>query len=285
VALMPAVVEHHEHSGASWVLATRHSAPAVRGCVPTYVGYEERSTAPLRRLEVPHPNITVIINLGAPLMVHAPALHAPGATYTSFAAGLFDTVALTESTGSSAGIELNLTPLGMWQLLGMPMCELMNNVVSLDALFGPTARALEEQLRNTASWDKRFDLLDFLLAKRLQQSRMPSAEVLWAWDAIRNTPRSASVSQITHELGWSRRRLTATFRECVGMTPKAIARVVRFDRAVRHVRAAKRIQWSALAWQCGYADQSHLVREFREFAGLSPTEFVRQQTPAGLAAG
>ncbi len=282
---MPAVVEHHEHSGASWVLATRHSAPAVRGCVPTYVGYEERSTAPLRRLEVPHPNITVIINLGAPLMVHAPALHAPGATYTSFAAGLFDTVALTESTGDSAGIELNLTPLGMWQLLGTPMCELMNTVVSLDALFGATARALEEQLRNTASWDQRFDLLDLSLARRLQRSRIPSAEVQWAWGELQRAPQSTSVSDIAQELRWSRRRLTATFREHVGMTPKAIARVVRFDRAVRHARAGQHIQWSALAWQCGYADQSHLVREFREFAGLSPTEFLRQQTPTGLAAG
>jgi hypothetical protein len=171
---MRAIVEQHEHSGASWVLATRHSAPAVRGCVPTYVGYEERSRAPLRRLEVPHPNITVIINLGAPLRVHAPDLHAPGAIYGSFAAGLFDTVALTESTDDSAGIELNLTPLGMWRLLGTPMCELMNTVVSLDALFGATARALEEQLRNTASWDQRFDLLDLLLARRLQRSRIPS---------------------------------------------------------------------------------------------------------------
>ena len=281
---MRAVVEHHEHSDASWVLATRDSAPVVRGCVPTYVGYEERSTAPLRRLEVPHPNITVIINLGAPLRVHAPALHAPGARYDSFAAGLFDTVALTESTGDSAGIELNLTPLGMWQLLGTPMSELMNAVVSLDTLFGPTARALEEQLRNTASWDQRFDLLDVVLARRLQGSRIAPAEVQWAWAQVRRAPESAAVSQIARELRWSRRRLTAAFREHVGMTPKAIARVVRFDRAVRHVRTGQAIHWSALACKCGYADQSHLVREFREFAGLSPTEFVRRQTPAGLAA-
>jgi len=253
--------------------------------VPTYVGYEERSTAPLRRLQVPHPNVTVIINLGAPLKVHAPALHAPGAVYGSFAAGLFDTVALTESTGNSAGIELNLTPLGMWQLVGVPLCELMNRVVSLDALFGPTARAVEEQLRNTASWDLRFDVLEALLADRLRQSRVPSAAVQWAWTQIVTAPQSTLVAEIARELQWSRRRLTAVFREHVGITPKAAARVVRFDRAVPAVRRGQSVNWSALAWQCGYADQAHLVREFREFSGLSPTAFLRQQTATGLAAG
>ena len=94
---MRARVEHHAQPGACWVLATRATAPAVRACVPLYVGYEERTTGPLKRLEVPHPNVTIIINLGAPLKLHAPAFQASGDTFGGFAAGVFDTVVVTES--------------------------------------------------------------------------------------------------------------------------------------------------------------------------------------------
>ena len=269
-----ACMDRHQHADGDWLLASRQSGSLVHECVPRYIGYEERSRAPVRRLEVPHPNITVIINLGAPLAVHAPAHGNPGMTYNSFVAGLFDTVAVTANTGDSSGIEMNMTPLGMWQLFGVPMHELMNRIVPFDALAGKDAPALEERLRNTLDWDDRFDILDLVLTARMSRSARPPCEVQWAWDQLTRTSNAPNVSSIADALCWSRRRLTASFREHVGMTPKALARVVRFDRAVRRVRSGQLTRWSSLAYECGYADQSHLTREFREFAGLSPTEFL-----------
>ena len=284
VAPTRAAVVHHDSPSGRWTLATRASAPALHPCVPAYVGYEECSRQPLSRLEVPHPNITVIINLGAPLAVHAPALERPGATYRSFAAGLYDTVAMTRNTGDSAGIELNLTPLGMWQLLGVPMHELANRAVELETLFGRSLRPLIDALLNTPSWDGRFDMLDAALTARLARSARPPAPVRWAWTELQRAPRETSVDAIARELQWSRRRLVAAFREHVGMTPKMFSRVVRFDRAVRRVRGGSRVRWSAIALECGYADQAHLCREFAEFAGMTPTDFLARQGALGLAA-
>ena len=274
-------IESHRHPLGEWLLATRQSAPDVLACVPQYIGYEERSLTPIRRLEVPHPNITLIINLGAPLEVRAPAHGPSGARFGSFVAGLFDTVAVTQNTGDSCGIEMNLTPLGMWQLLGVPMHQFMNRIVPIDALIGTSGARLEEQLRNTASWDDRFDLLDTKLAVLLARRAPPPPEVRWAVDQLTRAHAALTVSNIASELQWSRRRLVVSFREHVGMTPKAFARVTRFDRAVRCVRNGPITRWSALACECGYADQAHLTREFREFAGLAPTEFQRRQG-AGL---
>jgi AraC-like DNA-binding protein len=269
-------LERHAHAAGSWLLATRASAPAVRGCVPRYVGYEERSVLPVRRLEVPHPNVTVIINLGAPLAVHAPAIGAAGATYGSFVAGLFDTVAVTANTGDSSGIEMNLTPLGMWRLLGVPMHEFTNRIVAFGDLLGRDATTLEERLRAATSWDERFDLLDIALTRRLARRALPPGAVSWAWQQLTRETGAPTVSRIAAELQWSRRRLGDAFREHVGMTPKAIARVVRFDRAVQRVRSGTVSRWSSLAYECGYADQAHLTREFREFAGITPTDFARR---------
>ncbi len=280
-------VIRHEHAGGSWTLATRASAPAVRAVVPAYVGYAERSTRPVRRIEVPHPNVTVIINLGAPLAVHAPALAAPGMAYGSFAAGLFDTVAVTENTGDSSGIELNVTPLGMWQLCGVPMHRLANVVVSLSDLLGASAMELEERLRSLVDWDARFTLLDSVLTARLARRGAPPAALPWAWAQLTRDARPESVTATAGALQWSRRRLADAFREYVGLTPKAVARIVRFDRVVQRVRGSGVTRWSSLAYECGYADQAHLAREFREFAGITPGEFVRRQSVdhAGVIAG
>ena len=281
-----ACIQRHIHTDGDWLLATRRCAPALSGCITEYVGYEERSRVPVRRLQVPHPNVTVIINLGAPLAVHAPALEQPGARYGSFVAGLFDTVAVTTNTGDSSGVEMIVTPLGMWQLFGVPMHELVNSVVGFEALSGRALSGLEDQLRGMTNWDARFDYLDSVLSSRLAQRGSAPPALRWAVQQLTCATGAAGVSEIARELQWSRRRLSASFREHVGMTPKTFARVWRFDRAVRSLREGRFTRWSSLAYECGYADQAHLAREFREFAGLAPTEFLRRQRPdlGGLSA-
>jgi transcriptional regulator GlxA family with amidase domain len=78
--------------------------------------------------------------------------------------------------------------------------------------------------------------------------------------------------------------LIARFRDQIGLPPKLLARVIRFDRAVRVLRAPGSTSLAAVAFDCGYADQAHLNRDFREFAGTSPTAFVAAQLESGAIA-
>jgi transcriptional regulator GlxA family with amidase domain len=86
------------------------------------------------------------------------------------------------------------------------------------------------------------------------------------------------------ELGWSHRRLIARFRDQIGLTPKLLARIIRFDHAVTALRASPVRGLAELAFECGYADQAHLNREFRELAGTSPTEFRAARLDSGAIA-
>ncbi len=82
------------------------------------------------------------------------------------------------------------------------------------------------------------------------------------------------IGALAGELGWSRKRLGVRFRQEVGVPPKTVARMLRFERAAALVGRGN-CDWALIAFECGYYDQSHLVNEFRAIAGRTPTEFAR----------
>jgi transcriptional regulator GlxA family with amidase domain len=89
------------------------------------------------------------------------------------------------------------------------------------------------------------------------------------------------VGAIAAEIGCSRRHLIARFREQVGVTPKLLARILRFGRVVALVDSRTRMSWAEIAQVCGYYDQAHLIRDFNQFAGSPPGEFARRRRPDG----
>jgi AraC-like DNA-binding protein len=136
-------------------------------------------------------------------------------------------------------------------------------------------------LREAPTWEERFALLDAIIAERLRDSRSPSAKVVWAWRRLSATRGRVGIGSLASELGWSRRHLAAEFRQHVGLTPKVVARIFRFRRAVRLLERVDDISLADLALECGYFDQAHLNRDFRQFAGCTPVGFGARRLPDG----
>jgi AraC-like DNA-binding protein len=107
-----------------------------------------------------------------------------------------------------------------------------------------------------------------------EQQRAPRIEgvVALAWHRLAMTGGAVSVRRLAREVGWSHKHLITRFKQQVGVAPKRAARLVRFDRVLRRLHDGPS-PWAELAAELGYADQAHLVREFREFAGTSPSAF------------
>ena len=108
----------------------------------------------------------------------------------------------------------------------------------------------------------------------------PPADVAWAWRILERTHGAAPIGWICGRLGRSRRHLATSFHEQVGLPPKTIARIFRFERAVSLLGAGSH-SLGEVAVECGYYDQAHLNRDFREFADASPGAFARRIVPDG----
>jgi AraC-like DNA-binding protein len=193
-----------------------------------------------------------------------------GEAFEAFVGGLSDRPIDTEFVGEAGGVQIDLTPLGARRVLGLPMDELTNRVVALEDVLGRGARELVERLHDAEGWDERFALLDAALLRRVNAGPEPAPEVAWSFGRLAAADGRLAVGPLADEVGWSRRHFAARWRRDVGMGPKAVARVLRFERALRLLREGHGL--ADVAYDCGYADQPHLNREFRTLAGGPPRE-------------
>jgi transcriptional regulator GlxA family with amidase domain len=100
------------------------------------------------------------------------------------------------------------------------------------------------------------------------------------WRTIEATRGRVGVAELAAELGWSRRHLAGRFRTEFGLSPKTVARTLRFGTAVALLRRTPHLDLASVAASCGYYDQSHLTREFGALAGCSPRAWVREEFPS-----
>jgi AraC-like DNA-binding protein len=255
----------------------RAPAPDLRRYVRRYYGFTEKASSPVRRREGPGVDVILLFSFGHGWRIgSATDPSRPVAHVGSFVAGLHDACVTTEHDGESHGLQVSLTPPGGYALLGLPMDKLAGRTVDARAVLG-ARDSLAEELAGLDDWPSRFALLDQALLRRLGRARLPSSEVLWAWDRLARRHGRVPVGDLTTELGWSRRRIAARFREEVGLPPKSAARLLRFERAKALLDGADRPSLADVALDAGYYDQSHLSNEFRRITGVTPATFAAER--------
>jgi AraC-like DNA-binding protein len=165
-------------------------------------------------------------------------------------------------------------PGGAHPFFGPSAATLCNEHTALEDIWGADARRLHHRLVEAPSVDARFRLLFDALVRRLCRPlrRHPAVELALArFECASDVTR---VGTVAAESGLSRRRFIEVFVEEVGFTPKLYLRLQRFKRVLNHVYGACDVDWSEVAYLHGYADQPHFNREFREFSGLTPSQYL-----------
>jgi AraC-like DNA-binding protein len=169
--------------------------------------------------------------------------------------------------------------------LDVPLGEITGQRIPLDVLWGHEARLLGD-----APPDARIRCLEQALIERFARwtsdRRVDEPLVSRAIALLRQSRGGASIRGIASALGVGERRLERAFDRCVGLNPKAVDRVLRLRRALRCMKrsteAGSRISWATIAFGAGYADQSHLIREFRSLAGVTPVQYAAERHGVGF---
>jgi AraC-like DNA-binding protein len=168
-------------------------------------------------------------------------------------------------------------------VLGVPASEMARRIVALEDLWGDVAaRRLCARLAEARDTAAAAAVLESAIAERLAAAngRRPARAELALAAADGLTRASGSVFAVAAELGVSERHLRRVFRETVGVSPKAFARIARFHRALGAGRQDARAGWASIAAAAGYYDQAHLIAEFRAIAGVTPRVLVGEMRGA-----
>ena len=192
---------------------------------------------------------------------------------TALFVGAYSEPGLLETSSAISVIGAYFHPGGAFPFLTLPADELHNLDVNLDDIWPPAeARELRERLF-AAPLEKKIAVLERALIERLRRPRNPFVDF-----ALGEFRRALPVKAVADRIGVSQRTFIQTFAREVGMTPKLFCRVKRFQRALRMVHGRADVDWSEVALACGYFDQPHLNRDFREFSGLTPSRYLEMRT-------
>ncbi|RWF45508.1 MAG: AraC family transcriptional regulator [Mesorhizobium sp.] len=243
---------------------------ALDGVVTDICGYRETAAGHFRNVEYASLTVPLVISFAEPFAIGLGRAPDDNDRFASFAAGLFAGPVMIESFGGACCIQVNFTPLGARRFFRLPMSELTDSMVVLDDVLGAEGAALRERLGNAPDWTARFDLAEAFVAARLESAAETPLEIAWAYDRIITSGGRTRIASLAEQLGWSRKHLADKFSDATGIGPKTLSRIVRFNRALR-LSSEPTADWADVAADCGYADQAHLVREFRELAGETPT--------------
>jgi len=256
---LPATAEYAEYAPAA----------ALRAYVACYWTRRARSAGGARGHRVlPDGCIDILLELGGPAGGEPAALGVVGTMTRA--------LVVSPEQHPAAFLGVRFRPGGAHPFLAVPAAELTDRRVELgDVWGGAMTRALADRAAAAPGLVSKVRAVEGVLLERLARVAAVPRDVSAAVEIIVRAGGAASVEALSGALGVTRQHLARRFARYVGVTPKMLCRVVRAQGVVERAARAERVEWSALAYELGYADQSHLVSDFRELAGVTPEAWRR----------
>ena len=172
-----------------------------------------------------------------------------------------------------------LFPHAIPTLFDIPANELTNYMVDLDSLGRKIGTDLEDQIMMSTSAQERIGIIESFIIRRLQRKESPQLPVIDALKFVMQTERVPKVRDLTNDYFLSERQLERQFQKFTGFAPKQFIRISRFRRAINSC-GNQNLRLTDIALDCGYYDQSHFINDFKQFSGLSPKDFFKDNAPA-----
>jgi AraC-like DNA-binding protein len=232
----------------------------------------------------PMPSAHLFINLGEPARLWdsdssvSPAMYADG-----WFMGVWTRRFLYEYPQRVRLVGVHFKPWGLSPFIGMPATELRDTWAPVDAVWQRSVDRIRNWAGDTASPAETLRVLEQELRSRLVEAPPPGLGLVrHTGGRLADRHGAVPVSALADHAGVSGNHLATQFKSHVGVTPKRMARIYRFARLIVSVNARAPVDWPGLAHAAGYFDQAHFSREFKDFTGHTPTEYLalRSRFPA-----
>jgi AraC-like DNA-binding protein len=182
-------------------------------------------------------------------------------------------------------VKIGFQPGGLFRLLGIPISELQADDMlnASEDLLGREIPLTLQQLKDADSYNKMAAVLESWLLGKLAKlkNELPIDKAL---PSIIKTGTLHNISEIASQSCVSIRQLERLYKQRIGLSPQHYARLVRFTKAWIKKENNHQLKWTNLAYECGYFDQMHLIRDFKEFTGIAPSLIQKdlQDLPCSL---
>lgn len=192
----------------------------------------------------------------------------------NFVSGPFSKYLHLSATGKVGLLGIRFWPGMMHTFFNLSMKELTNNYFDLNLIQKELSKELEFQVLSSKDFTERFTKVNGILFKYMVKNLTPPQQVVEAAiKAISESHGLIAIEDLCRHIGISTRQLQRLFDEKVGLTPKTFNRIIRFQSIFKELELNPTSNWLALALQCGYYDQAHFIKEFKEFSGMNPTSY------------
>ncbi|MFD2587189.1 DUF6597 domain-containing transcriptional factor [Croceitalea marina] len=175
---------------------------------------------------------------------------------------------------NSEMLVVQFKPGGAYPFLHKPIYQLNNLVVDANTLFGGSILELREQVLETKAVIGKFKLIENWLVDKFGYDKVPDLNLVSILNQLSANPISEG-NNIVSTYPKTQKHLISQFKKYFGLTPKIFHRVFRFNEILKQIQNKQHLLWSQIAHEFGYSDQSHFIKEFKEFSGFNPQEFLQ----------
>lgn len=223
---------------------------------------------------LPSGTIELMINFGSPHRRYNQAETSFDLMCNSWIAGFQTEFIVNEPVAETCMMGVRFKPGGAFPFLHLPVSEITNQIINLDCIWGRFADEIRDRLLEAPTTISKFALLEQIFNARLIQDRYKQDVIQFAVEGIQAANGSLSFKALSEEIGISQKHLINQFKKSVGVSPKQLSRVIRFQIALNEINLFEPINWRTIAHAAHYYDQSHFNHDFTAFTGMSPTEYV-----------
>lgn len=244
-------------------------AESLKGLVKEYWIFENNDPTPNRQKIIPDGYSEIIIHYGDAYRINLSGKWEIQSSmlFSSQISKFFN----LENTGASGMIGIKLYPAAFNQLFHIDISTYTDKVVPLQELISTESEPLTELESNNVSIAERVQLAERWLESQLNNLK-PQEKIEMCIHEIFNTHGMIDIEQLASNISLSTRQLERLFKKVIGLTPKFYSRIIRFN-YIFEVMKEQKNTWIRTALQSGYFDQSHFIKNFKEFTGDEPSNY------------